>query len=574
LNFGDRGPDPSISSVIAAWPANNISEPLNPAAFSTEFLFTHPNLTVPEFIPVCQPDGATRPGKRKRKPTSSQETKKAQALALVREAFQLSDDAYAKVRQLIEEATSHASQGFEAAHRPRQIALENNVASPKRDPYTNYRPCGSNRLSPTDSRLSVDERSNAQDNSYTTVQHKRQGGLVSTASSICHEETSSNRTIRDGNHLWQRTVYSCTFPSCTTIHGSKYQWKRHEESIHKRRFMCKECEEFEGHNSPIVHSSGVYGCYLCLEQFTNLEAANSHTVLCNMARSKPKEYGRIDHLREHLRKEHGILEASKDAFDLFYDMDIEWTRECGFCGVNFHDWELRANHIGNHFKAGWTISKWMVPFPKDKLDGREGPKDGPQDKRDGDDDNGSDDNDSNDDFPDHKGKGHILAPEYRQTHDRSAHNEFSSSGIGWSYGFSINTQQLLLDQFIVSPCTSNSGDKNSQANSTSMWRQAITHLSRHSNSSMFQWRTLTKLLEQFDKKSYKHSPCLEAYLVDQQQHELFLLGVGRQQPSNIYIGNKQPSESCIAVPEISPLAQQGSKTRFVLSLPNLVQFSF
>lgn len=571
--------------MVFAWPTNDIPEPLNPTAFSTDSSLLYPGPTVPELVPGYQPDGATRPGKRRRKSTSSQETKKAQALALLKEV--LPDDLFAKVRQLIEEG-SQASQGIEAAHHLRQMILEKNVASPKKVSYTNRQPWGSSYLSARNSKPSVNTSSNSQEDSCITVQYAQHSGLVSAASSSCHDETSSNRTILDRNDLEQRTMYSCTFPSCVKTNGSKYQWKtkyhwkRHEESIHKRRFMCKECkecEECEEHNSPILQSSGVYGCSLCLEQLVDLEAANFHVALCDMPKSERKEYGRIDHLRNHLRKKHGILEVNEDAFDMFYDLDTEWTRECGFCGVNFHDWELRANHIEIHFKNGWTISEWKIPFPRDKLNRREGPKDGPRDKRDDDDDDddddGSDNDDSNHDSHDHKGKGRMLARGYTQTRDRSTYNEVTSSGMDWNYGFSTNTP-LLSDELDVSAYTTSSGKVNTQAIYTPIpYRATVlpySLLSHLQTSSTIHHIASTERFGKSVKKRYRVSAALEAYLSDQQQHERLLLGAGRRRPLNVYIGTESRSERlrCPSLPPsdlppIGKIVQSGP-----ISPPNLI----
>jgi hypothetical protein len=31
---------------------------------------------------------------------------------------------------------------------------------------------------------------------------------------------------------------------------------------------------------------------------------------------------------------------------------------CGFCGISMTSWIYRANHLGQHFKAGKTMADW------------------------------------------------------------------------------------------------------------------------------------------------------------------------------------------------------------------------
>jgi hypothetical protein len=153
-------------------------------------------------------------------------------------------------------------------------------------------------------------------------------------SSRSHDSTMSN-TALVGPHMTQyssSTLYPCTFKSCDRIFLSKSDWKRHEESVHKQRYMCMEC--CAGHAYP----QGGYACGVCFDApFASLGAVKMHTIQCEEAQEVGKSFTRKDKLRTHLREEHGQLVVSEDALGWHYDVDGDWPRECGFCGDPLYD---------------------------------------------------------------------------------------------------------------------------------------------------------------------------------------------------------------------------------------------
>jgi hypothetical protein len=128
------------------------------------------------------------------------------------------------------------------------------------------------------------------------------------------------------------TLYQCTFKSCDGMFWSKSDWKRHEESVHKQRYMCMEC------GAGIADPRGGYACGLCLaSHFASLDDVKIHTIHCEEARKVGKSFTRKDNLRNHLREDHDQLIPSEDAFHWVFDVDSDWTLQCGFCGDALND---------------------------------------------------------------------------------------------------------------------------------------------------------------------------------------------------------------------------------------------
>jgi hypothetical protein len=128
------------------------------------------------------------------------------------------------------------------------------------------------------------------------------------------------------------TLYQCTFKSCDGMFWSKSDWKRHETSVHKQRYMCMEC------GAGLADSRGGYACGLCFASpFASLDAVKTHTVQCEEARKVGKSFTRKDNLRNHLREDHDQPKPSEDAFQWVFDVNSDWTLQCGFCGDALND---------------------------------------------------------------------------------------------------------------------------------------------------------------------------------------------------------------------------------------------
>lgn len=130
--------------------------------------------------------------------------------------------------------------------------------------------------------------------------------------------------------------YHCTFPPCTAVFRRKHEWKRHESSSHDPQFL--------------------YTCHFCADK------------------EKPFTHTRRDKLGVHLQSAHGLDKDMRDprgrqALRVEELESPPWTTDhprrrhrwtCGFCNVVLTSWDVRANHIADHFQARCTMDSWRV----------------------------------------------------------------------------------------------------------------------------------------------------------------------------------------------------------------------
>jgi hypothetical protein len=148
-------------------------------------------------------------------------------------------------------------------------------------------------------------------------------------------------------------IYHCTF--CTDVLATKYDWIRHELSVHLplKRYIC--CPFAPITIDPAKNEGR---CVYCGQKDTTAEhfALHSH-FSCQSRPPKARIFYRKDHLKQHLQSVHGC--------GLLPRMEEEWMLEavyvnsrCGFCGMRFSLWNERNEHIALHYKQGRRIEEW------------------------------------------------------------------------------------------------------------------------------------------------------------------------------------------------------------------------
>lgn len=147
-------------------------------------------------------------------------------------------------------------------------------------------------------------------------------------------------------------VFQCTF--CTDTFKSKYDWSRHEKSLHLSldKFIC--CPQ--GGAVPDPNTGGKV-CAYCLQAEPNPDHLETHGhQTCIEKGPEARTFYRKDHLRQHLRLMHNC--------ELLPHMDT-WKFElkfinsrCGFCARRFNVWQERVDHIAAHFKDGKKMIEW------------------------------------------------------------------------------------------------------------------------------------------------------------------------------------------------------------------------
>ena len=167
----------------------------------------------------------------------------------------------------------------------------------------------------------------------------------------------------------QIKLYYCTCISngqrCNSCFSRKTDWERHEREQYWLPFnyMCLEC------NTPVVADSSTPSCPFCLEQFSIAISITTHTLQCSAAQHIGRMFVRLENFCDRLRRKHSINQTAELNICVStwtFQVENNWPRQCGFCGLYFRTWDERVNHVAEHFQNGSIISTWQLPFHKRK----------------------------------------------------------------------------------------------------------------------------------------------------------------------------------------------------------------
>lgn len=146
--------------------------------------------------------------------------------------------------------------------------------------------------------------------------------------------------------------FHCTF--CPDSFKSKFDWTRHETSVHLSLQRCFCCPF-----SPIETSTetGLGTCAYCrLAESTNGHIASHDHGACQSRPPEARIFSRKDHLRQHLRFVHECEFLPHMNTWLLQAKYV--NSRCGFCGERFTDWSSRNAHIAAHFRQGSQMRSW------------------------------------------------------------------------------------------------------------------------------------------------------------------------------------------------------------------------
>jgi hypothetical protein len=199
--------------------------------------------------------------------------------------------------------------------------------------------------------------------------------FVSAPSSESSSDT--NRRSRRGRRLYTETprsaaIYTlptklksptfwCTF--CGKEFGRRYEWKRHEESVHVPQCMWV---------CPFVkRDMSLEYCPCCnIIQPKPDHLLNHASQLCENESVESRSFSRQDHLVQHMQLCHPnasgdtagwrrqLGKRSRQALEPIPPNSK--TLICGFCGYTSTWWEDRVEHVGNHFQAGADLTQWWL----------------------------------------------------------------------------------------------------------------------------------------------------------------------------------------------------------------------
>jgi uncharacterized C2H2 Zn-finger protein len=180
-------------------------------------------------------------------------------------------------------------------------------------------------------------------------------GILSETSSITKHRRRRRKRPNDlvsKPEAGQR-IFQCTF--CTDAFKTKYDWTRHEASLHLPldRWTCTP-------HGPryIAPGATVQTCVYCnLEEPSDYHLSSHRMSDCCERPLVAREFYRKDHLRQHLRQVHKV-ESFTNAMEGWKSKILEIRSRCGFCDASFRLWSERNDHLAEHFRNGASMKDW------------------------------------------------------------------------------------------------------------------------------------------------------------------------------------------------------------------------
>ncbi|KAF4466460.1 Homeobox meis3-B [Fusarium albosuccineum] len=187
--------------------------------------------------------------------------------------------------------------------------------------------------------------------------------LSHSANSSAGEGPSTSRPTSSRSRNSKKFVaFQCTF--CRQSFKKKYDWVRHERSIHlpgldswvcslpvstDQSFLVWRVNE----NSP--------QCLFCGHDSPSDEHIQAHEFdTCAERPVSERKFTRKDHLWQHLHKFHGCRkwDGWKPDLTLLQHRQDTIRSKCGFCQVMMDSWDQRTDHLAAHFRSGCTMETW------------------------------------------------------------------------------------------------------------------------------------------------------------------------------------------------------------------------
>lgn len=147
-------------------------------------------------------------------------------------------------------------------------------------------------------------------------------------------------------------IFCCTF--CCDRFGSKYEWVRHEKSLHVNLENWY-CAPFG--SVALSDETGKEQCVYCAK----IEPSKDHLLehdheACQDESNERRFFRRKDHLVQHLRHIHQVQELPPIEKWKIEVKDI--SSRCGFCDLTLDNWSDRVSHLAKHFHRGLTMKDW------------------------------------------------------------------------------------------------------------------------------------------------------------------------------------------------------------------------
>lgn len=213
--------------------------------------------------------------------------------------------------------------------------------------------------------------SSASAKTFTTCASGQSFKSIGTTASV---RSSASRASRRGRRKWTAPTRKlsprrhktgpklfCTF--CGDEFLGKYEWRRHEQTVHmpQKTWVCN-CAQLL---SPVRDLCP----YDLLPSPTDEHLAQYNHFSCIGKPEAERTFFRKDKLVQHLRQTHrmtksalaklkaeGVLDAWEVETDPLSSDDP--ALHCGFCGIQLQNWDMRLEHVFEHFVEGKSLANW------------------------------------------------------------------------------------------------------------------------------------------------------------------------------------------------------------------------
>ncbi|RGP79056.1 homeobox meis3-b [Fusarium longipes] len=196
----------------------------------------------------------------------------------------------------------------------------------------------------------------------------------SSRSNSITEGASNSRPASSRSTAKKLIAFQCTF--CRQSFKKKYDWVRHERSIHLPGLDNWVCAlPVAPDQSLLVWRMNEEGpqCLFCGSNSPNDEHIQAHEFeACAERPVSERKFTRKDHLWQHLHKFHGCRkwDGWKPDLSLLQYRQDTVRSQCGFCQVVMDSWEARTDHVAAHYRSGLTMEQWVggsgIHDPSDK----------------------------------------------------------------------------------------------------------------------------------------------------------------------------------------------------------------